>query len=72
MELNEFRESALRTLWYRDWAVFERYSDALIGAPGTAEVQVTLRKLVNYLGKLVQDVSKRSVLQSGRSVSPGQ
>jgi len=73
MKLNEFRESALRTLWYKDWAVFERYSDALMAAPGPGEVQVTLRKLVSYLEKLVQDVSKRRILQTGPAIdSPGQ
>ena len=69
-KVNEFRESSLRTLWYKDWAVFEGFSDALIGAPGTAEVRVTLRKLGTYLEKLVHEISKRRVLQDRQATPP--
>jgi hypothetical protein len=61
--LNLFRESSLRYLMYRDLAEFEQFSDQIIGCGDQVEVRTILRKLVSYIENLVQEVSKRSVLQ---------
>lgn len=59
----QFREASLRYLMYQDWGEFERFSDALITAGNEMEVRVLLRKFVGFLEVLMQEVSKRSVLQ---------
>jgi hypothetical protein len=67
--LLEFRETSMRHLMYRDWGEFERFSDEIVTAGSTMEVRVLLRKLVSYVETLVQEVSKRSVLQSAEPLS---
>ncbi len=62
--LMEFRETSMRHLMYRDWGEFERFSDEIVSAGSGTEVRVLLRKLVTYIETLIQEVSKRSVLQS--------
>jgi hypothetical protein len=59
-----FRESSMRNLMYRDWSEFEQFSDLLIGCGSQIEIRTTLRKLVGFLEGLVQEVSKRSVMNS--------
>jgi hypothetical protein len=63
----EFRELSLRYLMYRDWGEFERLSDALITSNSAMEMRVLLRKFVNFLETLVEEVSKRSVLKESES-----
>jgi hypothetical protein len=61
--LNLFRESSLRALMYRDWAQFEQFSDQIVACGDQVEVRTFIRRLVGYIENLVQEVSKRSVLQ---------
>lgn len=64
-----FRETSMRHLMYRDWGEFERFSDEIVTAGSTMEVRVLLRRLVSYIETLIQEVSKRSVLQSAEPPS---
>ncbi len=61
--ITRFRESSLRFLMYQDWGEFERFSDSLIAAGNEIEARALLRRFVRFLEVLVQEVSKRSVLQ---------
>ena len=61
--ITRFRESSLRFLMYQDWGEFERFSDSLIAAGNEIEARSLLRRFVRFLEVLVQEVSKRSVLQ---------
>jgi hypothetical protein len=58
-----FREASLRFLMYRDWGEFERLSDSLVTATIPLEVRTLLRKFVDFLETLMEEVSKRSVLK---------
>jgi hypothetical protein len=58
-----FRESSLRLLMYQDWGEFEGCSERLITAGNEVEVRILLRKFVAFLDVLIQEVSKRRVLQ---------
>jgi hypothetical protein len=48
---------------YQDWGEFERFSDSLVTAANEVEVRMLLRKFISFLEVLMQEVSKRSVLQ---------
>lgn len=61
--VTRFRESSLRYLMYQDWGEFERFSDSLVTAANEVEVRMLLRKFISFLEVLMQEVSKRSVLQ---------
>jgi hypothetical protein len=58
-----FKENSLRSLMYRDWAEFETFSDALSIATNFIELRTLIRKFVDFLENLIQEVSKRSVFQ---------
>jgi hypothetical protein len=64
-QLSLFRESSLRYLMYRDWAKFEYFADALITSGNQQETRTLIRMFVSFIEALVQEVSKRSVLQDG-------
>jgi hypothetical protein len=59
----KFREDSLRFLMYQDWGEFERCSEKLIMAGSELEARTLVRKFVGFLELLIQEVSKRSVLQ---------
>ncbi len=65
--LTLFRESSLRYLMYQDWGEFEQFSDAIVIAMNQIELRTLLRKFVSFLETLIQEVSKRSVLQESAS-----
>jgi hypothetical protein len=61
--LATFKDNSLRFLMYRDWAEFEEFSDAVAIAGNYIEIRTHIRKFVNYLEMLIQEVSKRSVFR---------
>jgi hypothetical protein len=61
--VSHFREASLRHLMYQDWGEFEGFSDSLISAGSEVEIRALLRKFVGFLEVLLQEVSKRSILQ---------
>ena len=63
-KINGFRATSMRDLMYRDWANFERFSDALVVVRDSAELQLQLGAFIAYLDGLVAAVSRRSVLRS--------
>jgi len=62
-KLTTFRETSLRLLMYRDWGEFEQLSDTLVAASDGLEARTHLRKFISFLETLLQEISKRSVLQ---------
>jgi hypothetical protein len=58
-----FKENSLRSLMYRDWAEFETFSDTLSIATNFIEIRTHIRKFVDFLEMLIQEVSKRNVFQ---------
>jgi hypothetical protein len=61
--LGSFKDTSLRSLMYRDWAEFEAFSEALILSTNFIEIRTHIRRFVNFLETLIQEVSKRSVFQ---------
>ncbi len=61
--LAEFRESSLRYLMYRDWEKFESFSDLVTVTTNYIELRIQMRRFVEYLDRLLQEVSKRSVFR---------
>lgn len=66
-KINSFRATSMRDLMYRDWASFERFSDALVAVRDSAELRMQLRAFIAYLDGLVEAVSRRSVLRIAHS-----
>lgn len=66
--LGSFKETSLRSLMYRDWAEFESFSDALAISTNFIEIRTHVRKFVDFLESLIQEVSKRSVFQDKPSL----
>jgi hypothetical protein len=60
-KLTAFRSTSMRDLMYRDWAEFERFSDALVTAADPVEMRGRLRELASYLDRLITAVSQRGV-----------
>jgi hypothetical protein len=58
-----FKDNSLRFLMYRDWAEFETFSDTVALTTHFIELRTHMRKFVNYLDALIQEVSKRSVFR---------
>jgi hypothetical protein len=67
--ISGFKDAALGSLMYRDWAEFESFSDALAVSINYTEIRTQIRKFVSYLEMLIQEVSKRSVFQDTNSGS---
>jgi hypothetical protein len=61
--LVSFKDNSLRFLMYRDWAEFEVFSDSVAVSTNYIEIRLHIRKFVNYLETLIQEVSKRSVFR---------
>jgi hypothetical protein len=62
--LTSFKKASLRSLMHRDWAEFESLLDALTLAGSFIEARTHIRKFVAFLEMLIQEISKRSVLQA--------
>jgi hypothetical protein len=59
--LDRFRNTAMRFLFFKDWATFEQFSDELEKASPDERVFV-LHRLAVYLSTLIGEVQKRTVL----------
>ncbi len=61
--VNLFREASMRHLLYRDLAQFEQFADQIVGCGDQLDVRTIVRKLVVYIESLVQEASKRGVVE---------
>ncbi len=61
--LTVFKDRSLHSLMYRDWAEFETLTEILAISNSPAEILACVRKLVNFIEDLIQEVSKRGTHQ---------
>jgi len=61
--LTAFKEKSLQSLMYRDWAGFESFMETLAISCSPVEILALMRKLVNFVEDLIQEVSKRGIYQ---------
>jgi len=64
VRLNDFKESSLHALMYRDWAEFDALLDALSIEASFIEIRTHIRKFVKFLDALMQQLAKRSLSQA--------
>ena len=61
--LMAFKEKTLHSLMYRDWAGFEIFMETLAISNSSSEILARMRKFVNFIEDLIQEVSKRGIYQ---------
>lgn len=62
--LTSFKNASRSSLMHRDWAEFESFLDNLALTGNFIQIRTHIRKFVSFLEMLIQEISKRSVLQS--------
>ena len=61
--LTAFKEESLQSLMYRDWAGFEIFMETLAISNNSNEILSHMRKFINFIEDLIQEVSKRGIYQ---------
>ena len=61
--LMSFKEKSLSSLMYRDWAGFESFMEVLAISNNSNEIMTRMRKFINFIEDLIQEVSKRGTYQ---------
>ncbi|MBN2317811.1 MAG: hypothetical protein JXR49_01985 [Acidobacteria bacterium] len=61
--LTLFKEKSLPLLMYRDWAGFESFMETLAISNNSNEIMTRMRKFINFIEDLIQEVSKRGIYQ---------
>jgi hypothetical protein len=62
--LTSFKEKSLSSLMYRDWAGFENFMETLAISNNSAEIMSRMRKFINFIEDLIQEVSKRGMMRN--------
>jgi len=62
--LTSFKEKSLPSLMYRDWAGFESFMETLAISNSSNEIMARMRKFINFIEDLIQEVSKRGIYQN--------
>jgi hypothetical protein len=63
VRLNEFKESSMHSLMYRDWAEFDALLDALSIDSSFIEIRTHIRKFINFLDTLMKQLAQRRLSQ---------
>ncbi|HVN81319.1 MAG TPA: hypothetical protein VMW38_20180 [Terriglobia bacterium] len=65
---DEFRESTLKLLMYKDWEEYENFVEEVTGSKSVEGLKFALHRFRIYLEALTGEVRKRSVLQTAATV----
>jgi hypothetical protein len=65
---DEFRESTLKLLMYKDWEEYENFVEEVTGSKSVEGLKFALHRFRIYLEALTGEVRKRSVLQAAATV----
>ena len=62
--LSSFKEAHSNSLMYRDWVEFENFVETLTLCSESGEVLANIRKFLDFVEDLIQEVSKRGSYQT--------
>ncbi len=61
--MDRFQQVSLRHLMYKDWSVFASFQEELHSCKNLQNLRFVTHRLAAYIGTLIEEVSKRSVLR---------